>query len=183
VTVGRRRVKRDPPQNSTLSAARLAADSGFLRIFDTISCWSYSSLSAACCHEGRSQIRLVPMSKQLCVTPGIVDLTPKCTEQSFEAAWDSQGSEWFRSPTVGQTWSPRASPDAFGFCDVLGIAQSSGVSLEILSFASLAHPGRASVQRGEPTAGHLAITFQDSHKIHRLSQLASITHTSSKGFF
>lgn len=150
MTVGRRRVKRDPPQNSTLSAARLAADSGFLRIFDTISCWSYSSLSAACCHEGRSQIRLVPMSKQLCVTPGIVDLTPKCTEQSFEAAWDSQGSEWFRSPTVGQTWSPRASPDAFGFCDVLGIAQSSGVSLEILSFASLAHPGRASVQRGNP---------------------------------
>jgi hypothetical protein len=31
------------------------------------------------------------------------------------------------------------------------------------------------------TAGHLAITFQDSHKIHRLSQLDSITHTSPKG--
>jgi hypothetical protein len=82
---------------------------------------------------------------------------------------------------VGQARSPRASPDTFGFCDVLGIAQSSGVSLEILSFASLAHPGRVSVQSGERTAGHLAITFQDSHKIHRLSQLDSITHTSPKG--
>jgi hypothetical protein len=113
VTVGRRRV--DATHCRILlflpHALRLTAVSaGALSIFFTISLCGYSSLAAARCHEGRSQIRPVPMSKQLCVTPGMVNLTPKCTEQSFEAAWCLQGSEWFRSLTSGSSKEPSSFP-------------------------------------------------------------------------
>ena len=64
----------DPPQNSTPSAARLAAESGFCWRFERSAQWPVVATVASCTSvppcapDGRSQDKRVSVSKQLCVT-------------------------------------------------------------------------------------------------------------------